>query len=411
MKRLVGFALLALLLAGPALALEPQRRDAIVASMRAWDGYQYKETFLPSNLPEMTLVAGRASAVVFVRTQEYFWPLSRQVYVDFDTQRDVVQGVLRIERDDAVVAEEPLQAYAVLYPEGAINGDGRLLWGAEAEAAYAAEQLAQRDFSQRYDEALRAQADYERRLFRSAAARSAGGQPDVLPPPPALPQPSLRLVTRPAAGFRVDLPPGRYRVSVVRDGVPVAGGARSLRVVSAAGRDDIVADIVPEERWTRPLASNSARSRIYARPGATFYVALAEATRFDEADYLPVVSPQEPAVAGRETWVRRKPSDLRAIERDGEVLALERLKVDQTRGSSFGYKVRRAVASENPDLTAFAVTVPASTGSARFQLTAPDVPFLREVVPVRPRDAALGLALAFAPAFIACVLAIRRRRG
>ena len=82
------------------------------------------------------------------------------------------------------------------------------------------------------------------------------------------------------AGFRVDLPPGRYRTSVVREGVPVPGSERSLRVVSAAGRDDIVADVVPEERWTRPLASNSARSRIYARPGATFYVALAEATRF-----------------------------------------------------------------------------------------------------------------------------------
>jgi hypothetical protein len=411
MKRLLGLALLAVLLAGPAFALEPQRRDAIVASIRAWDGYQYKETVLPSSLPEMTLIAGRASAVVFVRTQEYFWPLSRQVYVDFDTQRDVLQGRLRIERDGAVVAEEPLQAYAVLYPEGAINGDGRLLWGADAEAAYAAEQQAQRDFSQLYDEALRAQADYERRLVRSAAARGAGEPPELVPPPHPLPQPSLRLVTRPAAGFRVDLPPGRYRMSVVREGVPVPGSERSLRIVSASGRDDIVADVVPEERWTRPLASNSARSRIYARPGATFYVALAEATRFDEADYLPVVSPQEPAVAGRDTWVRRKPSDLKAIERDGQVLALDQIKVEQTRGSSFGYKVRRAVAGETPDLTAFTVTVPVPDGASRIRLTAQNAPFHREVIPVRPREAGLGLALAMVPALLACVLVLRRRRG
>lgn len=411
MTRVLWLIVLSAVLALPAHALEPQRRDAIVATMRAWDGSQYKEAYLPSSLPEMTLIAGRGSAVVFVRTQEYFWPLSRQVYVDFDTQREVVQGQLRIEQDGVVVAEEPLQAYAVLYPEGAIRGDGRLLWGAEAEAAYAAEQQAQRDFSQRYDEALRAQAEYERSLIRSAVARGAGEPPQWVPPPPPLPQPSLRLVTKPVAGIRIDRPPGRYRMAVVRDGVPVPGTERSLRVIAASAQDEVVADVVPEERWTRPLAANSARSRIYARPGSTFYVTLAEASRFDEADYLPVVSPQAPAVAGRDLWVRRRPSGLSAIARDGQVLALDRLKVEQTRGSSFGYRVRTASAGETPDLTAFAVTVPVVEGPTRMELTAPQVSFRREVVPVRPRNAALGLVLALVPALMACVLVVRRRRG
>ena len=270
---------LPLLLASPAQALEPQRREAVVASMRVWDGDQFKEALLPSSMPEMTLIAGQASAVVFVRTQEYFWPLSRQVYVDFDTQRDVLDGRLRIEKDGVVVAEEPLQSYSVLYPEGAIKGDGRLLWGAEAEAAYVAEQQAQSDFAQRTDEALRARAEYERRLARSASARGEGEPPEEVSPPPPLPEPSLRLVTRPATGFRIDRPPGRYRMAVVRDGVAVPGTERSLRVVTAAGGPDIVANVFPEERWTRPLTSNSARSRIYARPGSTFYITLAEASR------------------------------------------------------------------------------------------------------------------------------------
>ncbi|MBI1173114.1 hypothetical protein GC209_17120 [bacterium] len=92
-----------------------------------------KETFLPSTFDQITLIAGQGSALTFVRTEAHFWPLWRQVYLDFDTRREVVNGVPRIGKDGVAVAEEPLQYFAVLYPGGAINGDADR--GAPVEAA------------------------------------------------------------------------------------------------------------------------------------------------------------------------------------------------------------------------------------------------------------------------------------
>lgn len=409
MKRVLFAILLLCLHALPSFAIEPERREVIVVSTRAWDGYQYKETFLPSTYPELTLIAGQDSAVAFVRTEEYFWPLSRQVYVDLDKQRDVIDGTLRIEKGGAVLSEEKAQPYAILYPDGAINGNGSLLWGEEAIAAYAADQQAQRDFARTYVEAQRANTDYERRLLESGAARAQGKPVEVIPPPPPLPTPSLRLVTKPLEGFRIGLDPGLYKISVRRDGAMVPGTERSLRVVSITGRDEIVTDVVPEERWTQPLASNSARSRIFAKPGSTVYLSLLNAQKYDEADYLPVVSPQSQPLKGRDMWVRRKPSTLSTISVDGSAQAQQALKVEQTSGSSFGYVVRPASQGETPDMTAFAVDVPADPARSRMMVSDQGSGFWREIVVVHPRRAVLGLALALLPFAIAILLVIRRR--
>jgi len=409
MKRMLLAVLLLCLHALPSLAIEPERREVIVVSTRAWDGYQYKEAFLPSTYPELTLMAGQDSAVAFVRTEEYFWPLSRQVYVDLEKQRDVIEGALRIEKDGMLVSEEKAQPYSILYPEGAVNGNGSLLWGEEAIAAYAADQQAQRDFAKAFVEAQRANTEYERRLLESGAVRARGKPTEIIPPPPPLPAPSLRLVTKPLEGFRIGMEPGLYNISVWHDGSLVPGTERALRVVSVTGRDEIVADVVPEERWTQPLASNSARSRIFARPGSTVYLSLLNGQKYDEADYLPVVSPQAQPLQGRDMWVRRKSSTLGTISVDGSAQAKQALKVEQTSGSSFGYLVRPARQGETPDMTAFAVDVPADSGRSRMIVSDQGSGFWREIVVVHPRRAGFGLALALLPFAIAILLVIRRR--
>ncbi len=416
--RLALAALFILLAPAAAPALEPDRREAIVVSARVWDGDQYKEIFVPSNLDKVVLLSGQDSALSFVRTQEYYWPLSRQVYVDFERQRDEIPGVLRIERDGALVAEVQQEPFAILYPEGAINGNGSLLWGAEALDGFARHQQDERDFARDLVAAQRAGTEYEHRLLESGAARAGGAKPKVIPPPPPLPEPSLRLVTRPAAGYRVNLDPGLYHLALVQDGRPVPGTSRQVRVVDAQGREALVADVVPEERWTRPLASNSPAARLFVRPAATFYLTLAKATRFDQADYLPVVSPQAEAAPGRTMWVRRKPSDLdrlalRWTGMPGTLdLELQQLKVEQTDGSGFGYRVRAVRGGEGVDLTAFPVAAPSGRMAQRGWITGADGTFAREVVVVPPRRAELGLFIGLIPllGFAACA-ARRRLRG
>jgi hypothetical protein len=400
---------------GPAEALDPERREVVVVNARVWDGYEYKETFVPSTLNTVTVMSGEDSALAFVRTQEYYWPLSRRVYVDFERQRDIVEGTLRIEKDGVILAEEAAQVYSIVYPEGAVNGNGSLLWGDEAAAAFTAHQAEERAFARRLVESQRAQTAYERQLLEAGARRIDGAPAVVIPPPPPPPEPSLRLVTRPVYGHRIRLEPGTYDVSLWSGGREQPGTRRGLRVLDGSGRSTLVADIVPEERWTRPLPANSAAARIFARPGSVFYITLADATLFDEAEYLPVVSPQAEAVTGRPMWVRRKPSttSTMTIGWDGATapVSLAALKVEQTQGSGFGYRVRSAAAGEAADLTAFPITVPDGPAARRGTVATEDASLVREIVVVQPRRSALGLALALVPLACGLLLWAGRRRA
>lgn len=403
MRRFLAILLLCLSAAGAAKAIEPERRDAVIITGRVWDGFTFKDMFLPSQAGTLHLLAGQDSAIAFVETQEYYWPLSRQVYVDLEKKRREVNGVLTITRDGKTVAEVGPSRHVILYPEGALNGNGQLLWGAEAIKAYRAYQEDERTFARRYVEAEAQQRVYERKLLEAGAARLRGAPVEVIEAPDPLPKPSLKLVTAPAAAYRVALSAGVYEMALTADGVLVPGTARRLAVGDMAGRRVTVADVVPEERWTRPIATNSADMRIFARPGSTFYLTLSEADRFEETEYLPVVSPQQDPVSGRNVWVRRAASPLDSVAArftETQDLPLARLKVVQTEGSGFGYRVRNAKDGEKEDLTAFAVSVPADASVLRGEVRSggEDVAaFRRDVVVVQPRNDGLALGLALLP--------------
>lgn len=406
---------LAAITAGSAGAIEPERRDAIVVTGRVWDGFAFQEMFLPSRSSTLHLIAGEDSALSFVGTKEYYWPLSRQVYVDFEAKRQDIDGVLKISKDGSGVAVIRPSPYVILYPQGAVNGHGQLLWGDAAMAGYKAYQDEERSFNRRYSEALARQTSYEKKLVEAGVARTKGAPVEVIPPPEALPTPSLKLVTAPVWAYRLALPAGRYDMALYADEKLVDGTARTLDIVDMSGRNVVVADVVPEERWTRPIQSNHPDERIFVRPGSTFYLTLAAADRFQETDYLSVVSPQADVVHGRDIVVRRKPAEIDMVDisfgRAEAQASLARLKVEQAAGSGFGYRVRSVKSGEKEDLTAFAVTAPSAgevvSGQISTQVGTASA-FARNIVVVQPRDSGLALGLAFLPLIGWCGVRLSR---
>ena len=105
MVRRLAIAILALIQSAAAFALEPERREVTVIHAHVWEGDTYKEIFVPSSRPDMVLMAGADNAVSFVETLEYYWPLSRQVYVDFEARREEFSGLVTITSANEVVAE------------------------------------------------------------------------------------------------------------------------------------------------------------------------------------------------------------------------------------------------------------------------------------------------------------------
>jgi hypothetical protein len=415
-----ALVLASILLALPALAIEPEQRQVIVTHNRVWDGFAYKENFVPSDADQMLLLADSDNAVSFVQTWEYYWPLSRQKFVAFEKQHDAVNGTLVVRRNGDVVAEIVPERYANVYPEGALKGDGRLAWGVAADAAFAKFVEEERAFVREFAAAQQVQAAYEAALRDAAIARLNGQGVQPVTPPKPPPQPLLKLVTEPDTAFRINLPVGDYQIELVRDGQPVAGTGKSLSVIAAGARDVLTADIVPEERWTRPLQANAEADRIYVRPGAVFFVTLNHASRFGERDYLCLTRPQSCAPEEGEVWVRRQPApEVAGLEiawsgqEAPDALGLMALKVEQTRGASFGYVVRQARSEETADLSAFVVQAPTDSGIHTAMLSSSGDAvgsFVRQVVVVQPRSELLAWSLALLPAVFGTVLTWRRWR-
>ena len=420
MIRLGSLAMAAILAALPALAIEPEQRQVIVTHNRVWDGFAYKENFVPSDIDRMLLLAGSDNAVKFVETLEYYWPLSRQKFVAFEKRYDAVEGTLTVRRGNGVVAEIRPQLYSIVYPEGVLKGNGRLVWGEAANAAFAEFKAEEKAFVKDFAAARQAQTAYERALRDAAVARLNGEGVQPVAPPEPPPEPLLKLVTEPDTAFRINLPAGDYRIEMARDGEPVAGTAKSLNVVAAGAGDVLTADIVPEERWTRPLQVNAEADRIYLRPGAVVFATLSHAGRFAGRDYLCLTRPQSCAPEEGEIWVRRQPAeDITGLEiawsggSAPDTLGRTDLKVEQTRGASFGYVVRPVRSEEEPDLSAFVVKAPDDPGlhTATLSLAGDTTgAFTRQVVLVQPRSELLAWSLALLPAVFGSALAWRRWR-
>lgn len=366
MKRVLLYLSVILAFSVPTIsfALEPLQREVIVTHNRVWDGFKYVENFTPSDANELVLTAGGDHAVSFVRTQEYYWPLARQKFVSFETQRDELRGILRIYKGNILLEEVANAEFSIEYPDGVINGNARVIWGAAASETHAQYLQSEQEFAREFATARRLNTQYEIALRDAAEASNNGEEVPEIQAPPPLPEPSLRLVTAPVRGYRINLPEGEYELVVYIDEHEQPETRRHLRVTAAEQNElQLVAEIVPEERWTRPLDTNTLSDTIYVRPGATFFATLHEANRYNEPDYLAMTRPQAVGTDGRTIWIKRRPSEQSGIQVawDGAgatTIKRTELKVEQTRGSQFGYVVREARDREIPDLSAFVVNVP-----------------------------------------------------
>lgn len=400
------------LLAGPAFAIEPETREVIVTHNRVWDGFAYQENFVPSDVNEIWLLPNKENAVSFVRTLEYYWPLARQKYVAFERQREELNGELRISQKGTLIEVVEIAPYVIVYPEGAVNGNGDLVWGEAALAAYQGYLKDEQELVRKFSEIKRLHSQYERDLLEAGAARLAGKEVEDITPPPPLPEPSLKLVTEPRAAYRVSLPVGEYEASIFIDDQEVSGTNESIKVFDAAQSQVTIAEVIPEERWTRPFKSETAADRVYAKPGTPFFVTLARADVYNEADYVRLTRPQDSFVEGRLSFVTRGPDEQLDAEVDWKkadfrALTRQPLKVDQTRGSDFGYVVRDANEGEKPDIQAFVVEVPRDNVSRGTFKTATG--FERDIVVVLERSAILTWGLALVPLLFGLAQFARRR--
>jgi len=371
--RNIMFGLALLLDASPALAIEPLTVETVVLRNKIFDGYVYNGTLVPSQIDSFTLLAGADNAITVVQTLEYYWPLSRQFYAAFDKLNQPVAGTLRIMQGATTIAELAPQPYVIVYPKGSAASGGHMVWGETAKQALAHYKVAMQAYNQQVTTAQQDRSRYDRELEAAAIARTKGGRIIAVAPPIPVPDPVLLYVSDASLAYRVNLPAGIYAVQAMERGLVVEGSTRRLQVIAPSAKTGVTLDIVPEERWTRALASNTTADTIYSAHGKTFYVILNLSERFDEKAYRSLVEPQGFGVAGRDLWVRRGPAlgkrmEVRQPDGSWQSVDLKNYKVTQTQGAQLGYVIEPAGPDVTPDISAYAVEVPMSAGASQLAM-------------------------------------------
>lgn len=416
-----ALSLLSAFLISPAEAIEPQTHEAVVLNNKVFDGYTYQDTLVPSAVDTFTLLADVDNAIRYVQTLEYYWPLSRNFYASFDKLNMPLDGMLRVTRAGKVIAEIGRQRFVTVYPNGTTGGRAHMVWGNGAGQALADYRAAMADYNRRLTEARLDRMRYDQELKAAAVAGAKGGPAGKVAPPMPEPEPVRLYVTDPTPGFRVNLPRGQYDIALYEGSLLVEGSPRRLDVIAAESHSAVTLDVIPEERWTRILPSNTVADTIYSAPGKTFYVSLNRSDRFDEKAYQSLVNPQSFGVAGRDIWVRRssaagKRLEVRQPDGNWQPVELERYKVRQTGGAQLGYVIEPAAPDETPDLSAYRVTLPPFAGTGRPELRVVDLATgdidpgtTREIVTVVGGSSALIWGTAAIPLIFGLAIVARRR--
>ena len=228
-------------------------------------------------------------------------------------------------------------------------------------------------------------------------------------------------------GFILNLPAGRYTVRLINPDGTIAEGSERAVIVHTRGRTGGVGfEIIPSDKWTRPAASVTPSSTIYANGAADLYLRPFFEDEYNDLFYARTVDNAAPGNSSIARWVRvqqvpRAGIIVKRPGRDPEKLSEKPFVVEQSQGNALGYTItpwdpNGSGKDKQPNLVAF--PVPLRDGVTRVSLSAVDArgePLAgsgREIRIVHPLQKRGGLiALALSPLLLMTVVLVARARG
>ena len=263
------------------------RAEQLIYSLIVFDGSGYSRTFSAESSDTIYLLADTDNFLSLRKTFVYYRPAEDALKTDTTLLDAALDGVLEISRRHAASQSLSMQEYTYYH----MRGDGASHWrtavGQEAHLVY-------RDYTERarrYRDGLDAYrldratyeymvAELERRIEEQG--REGGDtarMEEVLrglaaPARPEFPEEYAAAPERVDRAFVVNLTAGSYRARLVRrDGKILEGSEKTIVAFGRFGEPTVGYEVIPADRWNRPVASNSGGSVIYVDGSSDLYLA------------------------------------------------------------------------------------------------------------------------------------------
>lgn len=391
MKGFFIFFLICILI-GPAVADVPVRQEQFIYSVMAFNGKDYSGTFCGENSDTIYLIADQDNFITARKTLVYYWPITGDWKTDTSALNYPFEGTLELTdkgRESRIINPERYTYYN-------IQGEYELNW--EVATGDAAEKAWQH-YMDLIDEYWQATSEYQQAKMtfdlmmneltkKITEMRNSGTDVTELVEKlktlrsPEQPQPPDDYIVPPSpvqSAFILNLPRGEYKIGFINeDDALMEGSEKRVIVFEKRRADGIGFEVIPGDKWTRPVESKSPSSVLYVDGTTNLYLRPFFQDEFNDLYYQKMIKNDAKGNPSLMNWVRIQQVPGARIELTGkshasEVMLEEPFYVEQTKGSALGYKIvpfdpEGAHKDRDPSLIAFKVPVNRERSLIRFKL-------------------------------------------
>jgi len=417
----------------------PVREEQFVYSILAFNGKDYAGTFARQEADTIYLVADVDNFITVRNVFVYFWPITQDWKTDTSTLNIPFEGTLELSGREA----EPERLGMTPYTYYNIRGEYELNWKvakeAEADAAWQHYQGLMDAYWQSISQYYEKRAMYEAMLNQLTITitkmRDEGKDVTSLietlqelkaPPEPQYPTEYIVPPVPIQNAFILNLPVGEYRIRFYsEDGQILEGSERKIVAFEKRRAEAIGLEVIPGDKWTRPVESKTPSSVLYIDGSTDLYLRPFFQQEYNDLFYEKMRKNDAKGNPNLMKWVRIQQVPRARVEvtrpsSESQMVLEEPFYVEQVKGAALGYQIvpfdpQGKHKDREPSLRAFHVPVSKDQRVIRLRVQDKDGQYLssseRQIRVITPsRIGIVSLILAAVPLIVMIIVMTRRSR-
>ncbi|MCD6123357.1 MAG: hypothetical protein J7K04_16105 [Spirochaetales bacterium] len=430
--------MLSVLVILPAIADVPVRKEELIYSIMAFLGKEYSGTFCRQEADTFYLMANVDNFITVRKTLVYFWPITQDWKVDTDALNKPFEGTIEIKGKNMPLKKLKQVRYTYYNAPGEYEVNWKVFTGGEADKEWNKYSKLVDKYWKDVGKYYKEQGEYEAKLNaltkRITEARKKGEDTkrflkdlNKLKKPMKQPKGPSYYVRPIEKAFIFNLPPGEYTIRfLTKDGKIMEGSEKKVVAYKKRRANGVGYDVIPADKWTRPVQSNTPSSILYIDGTTDLYLRPFYQDEFNDLYYNKTVKNDAKGNPNIMKWVRIQQVPKARVEvtkKDAttEAVLEKPYYVQQTKGASLGYKIvpfdpKKAEEGSQPSLRAFHVPIQRNMKYLRVKLQDKNGNYLkgsdRQIrVIIKSQSSLFILILSLLPlAFMFLVIALRSRK-
>jgi hypothetical protein len=435
----IAVALLLLLCAAALFADVPVREEQFIYSILAFNGKDYAGTFARQEADTIYLVADVDNFITVRNVFVYFWPITQDWKTDTSVLNVPFEGTLELSGREA----EPEMLGMTPYTYYNIRGEYELNWKvakeAEAEAAWQHYQELMDAYWQSVSDYYEKRAMYEAMLNQLTITitkmRDEGKDVSALidtlrelkaPPEPQYPTEYIVPPVPVQKAFILNLPVGEYQIRFfTTEGQIMERSERRIVAFEKRRAEAIGLEVIPGDKWTRPVESKTPASVLYIDGSTDLYLRPFYQQEYNDLFYEKMRKNDAKGNPTLMKWVRIQQVPKARVEVTGpsseaQMVLEEPFYVEQVKGAALGYQIvpfdpEGKHKDREPSLQAFHVPISKDQRVIRLRVQDKEGRYLpsgeRQIRVITPsRLGIVSLILAACPLIAMIIVMARRSR-